>query len=326
MNRVWYVATHDSLTGHIGHHATNNKITHVCSALGAAYTEAMSGAVQPFFKTQAMTVAEQLETGVRGLDLRAVYDPTLSKWVGRHGSAVTDVDVLGVLKDVGAFLERNPSEFAIVRLTHLGVFDPRANSIDPLAEGGPKTVQRMATDAIGRQRTVLVEKFMDEISPSEAAGKALLFVEGVNDSDYFEDSWHYGPNDDLVADTGPKVIDYVRWFNGRKAGGGGGSRKHTWASLIIQETAGSVARWDVVNPFASLWGSKTEREFDGIMANDRDANMPSVAFRFMSDPCLGVPFTRGIQVNAWGSEPSVIKWIEAANANDEEIRAARAKE
>lgn len=72
--------------------------------------------ISSFAKTQAMSISEQLERGVRAFDLRpALVDGKLKICHDKYDTNVSFADAVNAI--VG-FLDRNPSEFAIVLIRH----------------------------------------------------------------------------------------------------------------------------------------------------------------------------------------------------------------
>lgn len=69
-----------------------------------------------FARTQAMTIAELLSCGVRAFDLRPAY--VNNKLEIFHGIFDTNVSFAEAVETILDFLDRNPSEFAVILIRH----------------------------------------------------------------------------------------------------------------------------------------------------------------------------------------------------------------
>lgn len=70
-----------------------------------------SGCSAPYYRTQSLTLQEQLECGVRFLDIRLTKE-----MLAAHREWISDIDVEHIFEDIRRFLDDNPSEFLMVRI------------------------------------------------------------------------------------------------------------------------------------------------------------------------------------------------------------------
>ena len=80
----------------------------------AAYTTTISNAG----RTQALTLEEQWNMGIRAFDLRAAYSrPERTMWL-YHGLTKTEISLDKALSALSNLVDSNPGEFAIIQLRH----------------------------------------------------------------------------------------------------------------------------------------------------------------------------------------------------------------
>ncbi|WP_196716580.1 hypothetical protein [Actinomyces trachealis] len=85
--------------------------TPLCSlALPGTHDTMTSACEHPYYQTQSLSLAEQLEQGVRFLDIRL-----RASMVAAHRKWVSDITAESILRELREHLERNPGDVVLVR-------------------------------------------------------------------------------------------------------------------------------------------------------------------------------------------------------------------
>lgn len=69
-------------------------------------------------RTQALTISEQWNIGIRAFDVRTAYRTMVREFWIYHGLTLTDISLEDLLLEITLKLQENPKEFAIVQLRH----------------------------------------------------------------------------------------------------------------------------------------------------------------------------------------------------------------
>eukprot|EP00429_Kryptoperidinium_foliaceum_P025007 CAMPEP_0176147498 /NCGR_PEP_ID=MMETSP0120_2-20121206/75192_1 /TAXON_ID=160619 /ORGANISM="Kryptoperidinium foliaceum, Strain CCMP 1326" /LENGTH=447 /DNA_ID=CAMNT_0017484117 /DNA_START=65 /DNA_END=1408 /DNA_ORIENTATION=- len=121
--RVGLPGTHDSCTYKFDADKGNSPDS--AEILGVLPDMILSQIFERLCQCQSLSTKEQLERGIRYLDLRVGYHPESDSFATCHG--VFCVDVKEVLQELAEFLEANPKEVVIVEFKKLYGMDEQQN-------------------------------------------------------------------------------------------------------------------------------------------------------------------------------------------------------
>lgn len=212
-------------------------------------------------RTQALTIEEQWDMGIRAFDVRTAYRIMMRQFWIYHGMTVTDISLEILLQTVTEKLTENPGEFAIVQLRHetgaLGVDANRWNDIygtlvEKLANINKVVIWRpdLTIDDC-RGRIILLTR--DDYSnrsyaglisnwPDNATGTAKI-TNGNTTTDYLvQDYYQYGS---ILGDDGgaEKINQFTNLLNITKGFNVSSSSYFTekaWALNHVSGYSGSV--------------------------------------------------------------------------------------
>lgn len=128
--------THDSATHYLsenlqpGREAQLPEWARTAVRLAEALRIPVDQLVRRWAKAQTLSVGEQLERGIRYVDVRAGWNRDLERWAVHH--ALTGAAVDEVMEEIKTFLVSAPSEVVVVELTHF-FGDPTPDDVERLA-------------------------------------------------------------------------------------------------------------------------------------------------------------------------------------------------
>ena len=156
--------THDSATHYLSEHLQPGREAQLpewartAVRLAEALRIPADQLVRRWAKAQTLSVGEQLERGIRYVDVRAGWDRDLERWAVHH--ALTGAAVDEVMEEIKAFLVSAPSEVVVVELTHF------------FGDPTPDDVERLA---------LMVDEVFGNMTARYRAGKSSLFERTVGE-------------------------------------------------------------------------------------------------------------------------------------------------
>jgi hypothetical protein len=156
--------THDSATHYLsenlqpGREAQLPEWARTAVRLAEALRIPADQLVRRWAKAQTLSVGEQLERGIRYVDVRAGWNRDLERWAVHH--ALTGAAVDEVMEEIKTFLVSAPSEVVVVELTHF------------FGDPTPDDVERLA---------LMVDEVFGNMTARYRAGKSSLFERTVGE-------------------------------------------------------------------------------------------------------------------------------------------------
>lgn len=233
-------------------------------------------------RTQDLTIAEQLDSGVRFLDVRTRH--YRDAFPIHHGAEYLHLNFTDVVGSVGAFLEAHPSETVLMRMKKEHTEEENARSyeetLDHYIRENPDT-----RDVLG-ERLWVPERGGDHVPDLGDVRGRIVIVQDFSASRDYGIHWN-GPAIDLQDDYRvPTLFDIpAKWEAARAhfdAAARGGDDL-----LYVNHLSGSGAPW--ANPRDVAWGALGQRGVNSYAtAHLRDSQASRTGVVVMDFPDQGL--------------------------------------
>jgi hypothetical protein len=210
--RVALPGTHDSGTyvfnkdlGASPDHALTTSIQEKLDFLGGISDAILDTIYTRLSKTQSKSIREQLEMGVRYLDIRVAYHRDSGQYYTCHG--VYCVDMKDVTAQVNDFLSANPKEIVILDINHLHDMNDQHNGLieDLLQTLGDKVAVRKQVHPHSKVKEYWNKGF-----------QAVIFYQEQSVTEGYDDKiwprgyiWSPWPNTSDPVELHAKLSEYV---------------------------------------------------------------------------------------------------------------------